>query len=762
MRTLARLVSLVPLLLLAGEASAAATDPARAAGVQDTLLENEALFALRPEKSEAERLEIQAMLTSAMSSAHGLHEQSGELRASGPDYRARFPVGGFEFVPALPSAAQTQRVSMELVSVTRGGQLLHAATSVEPSSQGKRVEYDHGAFIERYEVRAEGIEQSFEFPEPLGGHGDLVVRLRLDSSLHGAATIESREGLRLSMASGTAAGGVRIGEVTGISADGATVEGTLSYDGTYLDLALPAAFVDGASYPLVLDPLVGTELAIASFSDARDGDVAYDVTNDKYLMVRRERFSEVDSQLSYYMVDSSGQISKSASLGGIGELQSPAVANVNESDAFVIVYEDLNIETGTSSIWLAHVAGDGTFLGFSSIPSSGDQRNPDIAGDPVLGFSGALVVWQAVGSGIAGIRLDVPRAGEGDVTKVGSVFEVSSDPSDGWPAISKGLGAAGSAMVVWERSADDSQDIYARPYRYTGTPIAEEFAVALTPASDEFQPDVDGDGEQFLVVYESSNGELRDIKCVSAALQPEGVVEVSQEKVLAGDAYNILASVGFAGHAYLVAWSNLSLEAIQATTILPDCSTCESTLDVSVTPGFGKFNTEIATVFSSSLEDDQAMLMWEAHNNGAAGNPSSIQAHVFQAMAAGPSLEISRNSAKMEPNTEALRPGVTTRPILGVLWDPVIDHAEFMPEASVDVLIVSTAPSDVSVENWGALLCDVLAPTKCFFSSPGSPFQVPIPSDCSLIGATLCSQGLSGDDDGNRLTNALDFTIGTE
>ena len=52
--------------------------------------------------------------------------------------------------------------------------------------------------------------------------------------------------------------------------------------------------------------------------------------------------------------------------------------------------------------------------------------------------------------------------------------------------------------------------------------------------------------------------------------------------------------------------------------------------------------------------------------------------------AAFDSLEIVRPG--IPPNPSALRPGVTSGPVVGGTWDPYIDHSVFMPGAIIDVL----------------------------------------------------------------------------
>jgi hypothetical protein len=126
-------------------------------------------------------------------------------------------------------------------------------------------------------------------------------------------------------------------------------------------------------------------------------------------------------------------------------------------------------------------------------------------------------------------------------------------------------------------------------------------------------------------------------------------------------------------------------------------------------------------------------------------------------------MEVSR--AGTPPNPAAFLPGVTTAPIVGRTWDPVIDHASFLPAAAVDLVAVTLAPANLPIPPYGTLLCDVLTPPLMLFTSPGpgAPFSIPIPCSCDLIGLGLCSQGASVDAGGATvlLTNALDITIGT-
>lgn len=112
------------------------------------------------------------------------------------------------------------------------------------------------------------------------------------------------------------------------------------------------------------------------------------------------------------------------------------------------------------------------------------------------------------------------------------------------------------------------------------------------------------------------------------------------------------------------------------------------------------------------------------------------------------------------PNPDALLPGQTSGPVLGAVWDPVIDHASFQPGAVLDVLVLTALPAN-QPSPLGTVLCDAATPPLLFSGPPGVPFALPVPASCSLLGKGLCVQGASVDAVSIALTNALDVTFGT-
>ena len=133
----------------------------------------------------------------------------------------------------------------------------------------------------------------------------------------------------------------------------------------------------------------------------------------------------------------------------------------------------------------------------------------------------------------------------------------------------------------------------------------------------------------------------------------------------------------------------------------------------------------------------------------------------FAPVSAAPVVAVEVVRLGSPPNPNVLLPGQTSGPVIGMSWDPIIDHASFMPASLVDVLVVTASPTQVPLGSLGTLLCDLSSTLVQLTGPPGIPFSVPIPASCSLAGVSLCAQGASVDLAEVMLTNALDLTLGS-
>ena len=104
------------------------------------------------------------------------------------------------------------------------------------------------------------------------------------------------------------------------------------------------------------------------------------------------------------------------------------------------------------------------------------------------------------------------------------------------------------------------------------------------------------------------------------------------------------------------------------------------------------------------------------------------------------SAQVMRNGVPANP--AAFLAG-TQPPVLGMVWNPRIDHTTFFPAATGDFMLLSPGPLNLPTI-LGTLLCD-LNPAVVVSKAPTANFAVPVPSSPGLLGAKVCTQGMSID-----------------
>ncbi|MCU0867849.1 MAG: hypothetical protein MUC36_29030, partial [Planctomycetes bacterium] len=179
------------------------------------------------------------------------------LWASGERYKVHFG-DRMTFYPYVGPELPHQPISWRTISVRAGDhELLARDRQPLPSHDEWRCSYDHGAIVELYEVRAEGLEQSFVLAERPPA-GELVVTGALTTPLRLPTAAGEHGPLSLQLADGREA--VRYGAAVCIDAAGHTTPMTTEVDGERIRLCVPAAVIASAVFPLVIDPLIATTL----------------------------------------------------------------------------------------------------------------------------------------------------------------------------------------------------------------------------------------------------------------------------------------------------------------------------------------------------------------------------------------------------------------------------------------------------------------------------------------------------------------------
>lgn len=160
-----------------------------------------------------------------------------------PSYRASFH-DGFTFYPRpTRSDEPSHHWQWRTQIANHGGVLAHTAW---------RVQIAHDFMHEVYDVRENGVEQSFVLatrPTEPGFH----IRGRIATDLHAEPRAALHAPLTFTDTAGEAV--VRYGEAFAIDANGDRIAVPSSYDGTSISLHVPDAWLAQACYPVTIDPL---------------------------------------------------------------------------------------------------------------------------------------------------------------------------------------------------------------------------------------------------------------------------------------------------------------------------------------------------------------------------------------------------------------------------------------------------------------------------------------------------------------------------
>ncbi len=241
-----------------------------------------------------------------------IHAESDQVFARGPGYRARFDAGGATFEPALGSAEPSAQpfafgTDWELL---RGDEAVASGNSLGLPTRavaGNEITYELSeGLAESFRVERAGLEHTLHLESEPEGSGSLVLRRRIQTDLLLAPDFSS-ERLRFRSPHGEGTCGLDVWGVVGIDAEGRRSEGWLDFDGEWLSIGLPEAFVESAAYPLALDPWITPVTPVATSAERVDDVlVSYNGSLDQNLFLWREEFGFNDSDLLAQRVDSNG------------------------------------------------------------------------------------------------------------------------------------------------------------------------------------------------------------------------------------------------------------------------------------------------------------------------------------------------------------------------------------------------------------------------------------------------------------------------
>jgi hypothetical protein len=310
----------------------------------------------------------------------------------------------------------------------------------------------------------------------------------------------------------------------------------------------------------VLDPLISPAFYVGSeASDSGDPDAAFDPATGSYLVVWESYWSGSDVDVYGQRISASG-----AALGlilpvepGISPISmNPTVASAPGGSRYLVAWQQGPGPLGPFEVWARTVEASSGALGPSGrISEAGKHSIDPDAGTLGPGEDSAALVWQEQGDGIRWARVTWPSGVPGASIQA----QVRACVDCARPKIARN-GAGLRALVVWEELVGTQSDVWARAVTPSGS-MTNLVAVAATTL-DESHPDVDGDGANWLVAYESdpSGSAQTDIhsRKVSYTGSPTLVMGIPKTVEASAGQVEAAPAVAYAGPKYLVAFEDVN------------------------------------------------------------------------------------------------------------------------------------------------------------------------------------------------------------
>lgn len=448
--------------------------------------------------------------------------------ASGADYKASFH-DGFVFYPLLGEAhPHNLPLRWTTVAVTAGGELVvHAAVPPSLLESARRVEYDHGAFREVYELRADGVEQSFEFAAPLGGAGDLVVVGRVDTELACDAAGAAQQPLVFRDVGGE--GVVRYGAAIVVDSAGRRGPVTTAWDGQRVELRVGAEFLASATYPVRIDPLIARVNLATGTAPVQDLDMieAPDAGTPKRIVVYSRVFAgnDVDSYAIVTGADFTNPVMVFADVNAAWSTKGGRCSYAGDAHRWALVFErELFAPTTSSILAYFHQRDDATLnsgsSGTLSKPPGTTARKPDVGGRRPGGGANVLVVYQTdvtttqqntANTEAWGVLVHAVSATESSIPNTLDWFDVGTTYDREHPTLVKlSDGAPGFWIVSWQEyfsvAMPDDWDINVTRLDFAGLhqPQRYRFGNASSPWHKRY-PQLAGGGGRFMLVMTYGN-----------------------------------------------------------------------------------------------------------------------------------------------------------------------------------------------------------------------------------------------------------------
>ncbi|MEM7203222.1 MAG: hypothetical protein AAF628_23370 [Planctomycetota bacterium] len=491
--------------------------------------------------------------------ASGFVRRGDALMGTGPGYSLRCDAEGLRLATTTEAPGS---LAWRTASIGRGAQYAVATVAPRVTAPG-RVEFLRGSVTERYQLRIDGVEQSYVFTELPPGAGDLVVRLEWTTDL--AASVADRDVPSLTFAGRDAT--LSIGAVTGIDANGRRGAGWMRYVNGTLELVLPDDFVEDAALPLVLDPLIGPTFPVSLGASPFYGPpnhpafLRYDASRDEIWVAGSSYsgfFFHYSADAWHYDLDGTYQ-------------GSTFLAGAHFADAFA---EGLAYVHGQAAVVVGYRGGAGYYptpVSAAVIDAASGQRRGEVR----LPHSISAMVGESTPTGDRALV-----AGNGQISIVrvapsgAPSIERTVFAGTGAMALSHG-GTAGRFLLVWTGSSAVHGVVLDRDLT-----VLDSGVIVTGSGRLRRNPTVDGNGDHWVVAYEAvpEGGGAPDIGCIPLSWDAvAGTAQAGAEVFPAASAAaETEPRVAWVGGSYLLAYEG-DQQTTHALTIDPyTCAPCEA------------------------------------------------------------------------------------------------------------------------------------------------------------------------------------------
>jgi hypothetical protein len=481
-----------------------------------------------PDRRRAKTAAAPAAAPGTAPVARGLQydDAGGSLWVLGETYKACFGGDGATFVPYFAGAPRNFPLRFSVRSAAVGGTALSLAAA-PPQRRGALVTFEHGALRAEYELAERSLEQRFVF-ERLPARGE--VRVAVDVATELAAT---RDGAGFVF--GNELGDVTFGAAVALDAAGRRLPIATELEHGVMTFVVPAAFVESARLPLVIDPVVGSTQLVYSNSQSHPAvgsDVAYEPSWGEYCVVVDRQWSLTDHDVfAYrYTFDLSSAVQTTIDVSGACWAE-PAVAANNAYDCFLVVAQTSAANSSPFSISGRVLgAGSGTIgapfdIENPTLPGhfTGDKLHPSVGGDMDYQTPTYFtVVWERVFSPTDhDVHLKQVRA-DGTLRTVSPILIDNSGSYDSTPRISRTNGTPPYATQCWaiawlREAALGDNDVYGALVRWDGVVTQPTFgidaALATAYAPVPSSPTDERDGRRrYLVAFEDYAASTTEVR----------------------------------------------------------------------------------------------------------------------------------------------------------------------------------------------------------------------------------------------------------